>query len=93
VTPLRPLEFFYDQEFNLVLTDVFLRNISLHMNGFSNIQPYMWEDIRLMVDDVINPAEYFSQQYKLENIDQVFKNILRKVRQRTKGANPSLKFI
>jgi len=59
VTPLRPLEFFYGQEFNLVPTHVFLRNISLRVNCYPNIQPYMRDRIRLMVDDVINPAKYF----------------------------------
>jgi len=45
----------------------------LHMNGFANVQPYMWEGIRLMERGVINPAEYFSHDYSLDNIDQAFK--------------------
>lgn len=69
---------FCDQEFNLVLADVFLRDISLHMNGFANVQPYMWEGIRLMESGVINPAEYFSHEYKLDNIDQAFKTFYEK---------------
>ncbi|MEO1888575.1 MAG: alcohol dehydrogenase [Cycloclasticus sp.] len=64
---------FCDQEFNLVLADVFLRDISLHMNGFANVQPYMWEGIRLMERGVINPAEYFSHEFSLDNIDKAFK--------------------
>ena len=64
---------FCDAEFNLVLADVFLRDISLHMNGFANVQPYMWEGLRLMERGVINPTEYFSHDYSLSNIDQAFK--------------------
>jgi alcohol dehydrogenase len=64
---------FCDQEFNLVLADVFLRDISLHMNGFANVQPYMWEGIRLMERGVINPTEYFSHEFSLDNIDKAFK--------------------
>jgi len=69
---------FCNQEFNLVLADVFLRDISLHMNGFSNVQPYMWEAIRLMERGVINPADYFSHTFKLDNIDQAFKTFCEK---------------
>lgn len=69
---------FADQEFNLVLIDVFLRDISLHMNGFANVQPFMWEGIRLMERGVINPTDYFSHEFKLDNIDQAFKTFYEK---------------
>ena len=69
---------FCDQDFNLVLADVFLRDISLHMNGFANVQPYMWEGIRLMERGVINPSEYFSHTYTLDHIDQAFSTFYEK---------------
>jgi alcohol dehydrogenase len=64
---------FCDQEFNLVVADVFLRDITLHMNGFANVQPFMWESLRLMERGVVSPDEYFSHDFELANIDQAFK--------------------
>ncbi|MBV1952463.1 MAG: alcohol dehydrogenase [Cycloclasticus sp.] len=69
---------FCDQEFNLVLADVFFRNISLHMNGFANVQPYMHEAIRLMESGLINPCEYFTHNYSLDHIDEAFKTFYNK---------------
>lgn len=69
---------FCDAEFNLVLADVFLRDISLHMNGFANVQPYMWEGLRLLERSVINPMEYFSHEFSLDNIDKAFKTFYEK---------------
>ncbi len=69
---------FCDAEFNLVLADVFLRDISLHMNGFANVQPFMWEGLRLMERGVINPAEYFTHSFSLDNIDRAFKAFYKK---------------
>ncbi|MGQ0621658.1 MAG: alcohol dehydrogenase [Panacagrimonas sp.] len=63
---------FTDGTFNLNLMDVFLRNISLHMNGFANVQPFMWEGLRLMEREVIKPQEYFSHTFGLNEIDQAF---------------------
>jgi alcohol dehydrogenase len=63
---------FSAQEFNLVLADVFLRDITLHMNGFANVQPFMWESLRMMERGVINPEEYFSHDFKLDDIAQAF---------------------
>ncbi|ABF08193.1 alcohol dehydrogenase [Burkholderia stabilis] len=63
---------FCDSTFNLNLADVFLRNISLHMNGFANAQPYMWEALRLMERGVINPQEYFSHAFELADVDKAF---------------------
>ena len=59
---------FCDQEFNLVLADVFLRDISLHMNGFANVRPFMWEGLRLLERGVIDPGEYFSHEFRLDDI-------------------------
>ncbi len=69
---------FCDQDFNLALADVFLRDISLHMNGFANVQPYLWEGIRLMERGVINPSEYFSHTCTLDHIDQAFSTFYEK---------------
>ena len=69
---------FCDHEFNLALADVFLKDISLHMNGFANVQPYMWESLKLMERGVIDPSTLFSHEYKLANIDQAFKTFYEK---------------
>jgi len=64
---------FCDQEFNLVLADVFLRDITLHMNGFANVQPFMEEGLLLMEKGTVNPEEYFSHTFALSDIDKAFK--------------------
>lgn len=63
---------FTDSQFNLNLADVFLRDITLHMNGFANVQPYMWEGLRLLETGVINPQEYFSHEFALKDIDKAY---------------------
>jgi alcohol dehydrogenase len=63
---------FCDQEFNLVLADVFLRDITLHMNGFANVRPFMWEGLRMMERGVLNPDEYFTHEFKLADIDKAY---------------------
>lgn len=63
---------FTDATFNLNLADVFLRNISLHMNGFANVQPFMWEGLRLMERGVVDPSAYFTHRFALADIDQAF---------------------
>lgn len=63
---------FCDSAFNLNLADVFLRNISLHMNGFANAYPYMQEAIRLLERDAVNPGQYFTHSFALDDIDQAF---------------------
>lgn len=69
---------FCDQEFNLVLADVFLRDITLHMNGFANVQPFMWEGLRLMERGVLDPGEYFSHEFKLDEIDKAYETFFTK---------------
>ncbi|HEC00737.1 MAG TPA: alcohol dehydrogenase [Sphingomonadales bacterium] len=69
---------FCDQEFNLVLADVFLRDISLHMNGFANVQPFMAEGLSLMEQGIISPEEYFSHDFSLDAIDTAFKTFFDK---------------
>jgi len=64
---------FTAQEFNLVLGDVFLRDISLHMNGFANVQPYMKKALSYIQDGIVNPNSYFSHEFELKDIDKAFK--------------------
>lgn len=63
---------FTDGTFNLNLADVFLRDISLHMNGFANVRPFMWEGLRMMERGVIKPQEYFTHKFPLENIGAAY---------------------
>ena len=63
---------FCDQEFNLNLADVFLRDISLHMNGFANVQPFMQKSLSLVERGVVNPGALFSHEYSLEQINEAF---------------------
>lgn len=63
---------FTQDTFNLDLADVFLRDITLHMNGFANVQPVMWESLRLMERGVIKPEQYFSHTYALQDIDKAY---------------------
>jgi alcohol dehydrogenase len=63
---------FCDNTFNLNLADVFLRDITLHMNGFANVQPYMWESLRMMERGIVNPQEYFSHTFALSDVDKAF---------------------
>jgi len=51
---------------------VFLRDITLHMNGFANVQPYMWESLRMMERGIVNPQEYFSHTFALSDVDKAF---------------------
>lgn len=63
---------FCDSSFNLNLADVFLRDITLHMNGFANVQPYMWEALRMMERGVVNPQDYFSHTFSLSDVAKAF---------------------
>lgn len=63
---------FCDDSFNLNLADVFLRDITLHMNGFANVQPYLWEALRMIERGVVNPERYFSHTFSLNDIDKAF---------------------
>lgn len=63
---------FTEGTFNLNLADVFLRDITLHMNGFANVQPYMWEGLRLLERGVIKPEQYFSHTFALADIDRAY---------------------
>jgi len=63
---------FTDASFNLNLADVFLRDITLHMNGFANVQPFMWESLRLLERGVVKPQSYFSHTFSLDEVDRAF---------------------
>lgn len=63
---------FTDQSFNLNLADVFLRNITLHMNGFANVQPHMREALRLIERGIVDPESYFSHAFSLIRIGEAF---------------------
>jgi alcohol dehydrogenase len=63
---------FTDGAFNLNLADVFLRDITLHMNGFANVQPYMWEGLRLLERGIVKPDQYFSHTFALADVDQAY---------------------
>lgn len=63
---------FCDQEFNLNLADVFLRDISLHMNGFANVQPFMQKSLSLIERGIVNPGTLFSHEYSLKQINEAF---------------------
>ncbi|HIJ64145.1 MAG TPA: alcohol dehydrogenase catalytic domain-containing protein [Rhodospirillaceae bacterium] len=75
---------FTDATFNLNLADVFLRDITLHMNGFGNVQPFMWEGLRMMERGVIDPSQYFSHNFALAEIPKAFKTFNEKADQALK---------
>jgi alcohol dehydrogenase len=56
---------FPDNQFNLNLADVFLRDLTVHMNGFANVQPFMWEAQRLMLEELIDPTKFFTHHFPL----------------------------
>ncbi|WP_199699162.1 alcohol dehydrogenase catalytic domain-containing protein [Oleomonas cavernae] len=63
---------FCDNTFNLNLADVFLRDISLHMNGFANARPFMAEAMALIDRGIVDPDSLFSHEYRLDQIGQAF---------------------
>ena len=64
---------FTTNQFNLDLADVFLRDISVHMNGFANVQPFMWEAQRLMLEGVVDPAPLFTHTFSLEQVGEAYR--------------------
>lgn len=42
------------------------------MNGFANIQPFMWESLRLLDRGVVQPQKLFSHEFRLGEIDKAF---------------------
>lgn len=64
---------FTDEQFNLNLADVFLRDITLHMNGFANVQPFMWEAHRTLLEGTVDPSTFFSHRFSLDQISEAYK--------------------
>lgn len=64
---------FCEDRFNLNLADVFLRDITLHMHGFANVQPLMWECLRMLENDVVDPRPLFTHEFGLNDIDAAFR--------------------
>jgi threonine dehydrogenase-like Zn-dependent dehydrogenase len=42
------------------------------MNGFANVQPFMWEGLRLLERGVIKPQAYFSHTFALTDVDKAY---------------------
>ncbi|MGQ0697807.1 MAG: alcohol dehydrogenase [Panacagrimonas sp.] len=69
---------FCDATFNLNLADVFLRNITLRMNGFANAQMFMFEGLRMLERGVVKPQELFSHTFALTDVDKAFSTFFAK---------------
>ena len=63
---------FTSDTFNLNLADVFLRDISLHMNGFANVQPVMSAALELLERGEIVVDDLFTHEFELTEIDRAF---------------------
>src|SRR5690606_35980418 len=63
---------FTSDQFNLNLADVFLRDLTVHMNGFANVQPYMFEAQRLLQEGVINPRHLFNHRFSLDRGSEAY---------------------
>ncbi|ADG06751.1 alcohol dehydrogenase [Kyrpidia tusciae] len=64
---------FTSDRFNLNLADVFLRDLTLHMNGFANVQPYLWEAHRLLLEGVIDPRPLFHHRFSLDEVGEAYR--------------------
>ncbi|MBT9282569.1 MAG: alcohol dehydrogenase [Hydrogenibacillus schlegelii] len=69
---------FTSDTFNLNLADVFLRDITLHMNGFANVQPFMWEAQRLLMRGVLDPAPLFTHRFSLDQVGEAYETFAEK---------------
>jgi alcohol dehydrogenase len=63
---------FPDNQFNLNLADVFLRDLTVHMNGFANVQPFMWEAQRIMLEKLVDPAKFFTHHFSLSETRKAY---------------------
>jgi len=52
---------------------VFLRDLSVHMNGFANVQPFMWEVQRMIVEGTVDPTRFFTHHFQLNETDKAFR--------------------
>lgn len=64
---------FTSDTFNLNLADVFLRDISLHMNGFANVRPVMSAALDLLERGEIAVDDLFTHEFELTEIDRAFR--------------------
>ena len=64
---------FTSDTFNLNLADVFLRDISLHMNGFANVQPVMNAGLELLERGEIAVDDLFTHEFELTEIGHAFR--------------------
>jgi threonine dehydrogenase-like Zn-dependent dehydrogenase len=64
---------FTADQFNLNLADVFLRDLTVHMNGFANVQPFMDEAQKLLVDDRLDVDALFTHRYALRQVGDAFR--------------------
>jgi alcohol dehydrogenase len=69
---------FADNHFDLDLADVFLRNVSLHMNGFASVQPHMKAALALLEEGALDPRTYFSHEFSLTDVDRAFAHFFAK---------------
>jgi alcohol dehydrogenase len=63
---------FTTDQFNLNLADVFLRDLTMHMNGFANVQPYMHEAHRLLLEGIIDPRPLFTHHFSLDQVSKAY---------------------
>jgi len=63
---------FTNDTFNLNLSDVFLRDISLHMNGFANVQPMMSAALLLLEQRKIDVGALITNEFQLQDIAKAF---------------------
>lgn len=63
---------FSTNQFNLNLADVFLRDLTVHMNGFANVQPYLYEAQRLLLEGIIDPRPLFTHRYSLDQVNEAY---------------------
>lgn len=63
---------FTDSTFNLNLADVFLRDLTVHMNGFANVQPFMWDAQRLLQEKVVDPTPLFTHRFNLDQVSEAY---------------------
>lgn len=63
---------YVDQEFDLNLADVTLRDLNLLLQGFANVQPHMRDALHLVERGVLDPSAYFTHEFPLTKIDQAF---------------------
>lgn len=64
---------FTSDKFNLNLADVFLRDLTLHTHGFANVQPFMWEAQRLLLEGVVDPTPLFTHTFSLDQANEAYR--------------------